>query len=73
MTTLTATARQWAINDAKAKLGDLTSRYAADTALAAAQAIYFRAKPEAMAARLEASARINEMIASAIQADARWF
>jgi hypothetical protein len=42
-------------------------------ALAAAQAIYFRAKPEAMADRLEASARINEMIASAIQADARWF
>jgi hypothetical protein len=26
-----------------------------------------------MADRLEASARINEMIASAIQADARWF
>jgi hypothetical protein len=42
-------------------------------ALAAAQAIYFRAKPEAMADRLEASARINEMIASAIQTDARWF
>jgi hypothetical protein len=42
-------------------------------ALAAAKAVYFRARPEAMANRLEASARINEMIASAIQADARWF
>jgi hypothetical protein len=42
-------------------------------ALAAAKAVYFQARPEATADRLEASARINEMIASAIQADARWF
>jgi hypothetical protein len=42
-------------------------------ALAAAQAIYFRVRPEALADRLEASARVNEMIASAIQADPQWF
>ena len=42
-------------------------------ALATAKAVYFWARPEAVADRLEASARINEMIASAIQANARWF
>jgi hypothetical protein len=42
-------------------------------ALAAAKAVYSQARPDATADRLEASARINEMIASAIQADARWF
>jgi hypothetical protein len=42
-------------------------------ALTAAKAVYFRAHPEAIADQLEASARMNEMIASAIQADARWF
>src|SRR5258708_22167124 len=35
----------------------------------AADAVYFEAHPEAMADRLAASARINEMIASAIRID----
>ena len=41
-------------------------------ALNAAEAIYFNAHPEAAADSLAASARINEMIASAIQADPQW-
>jgi hypothetical protein len=42
-------------------------------ALNAAEAIYFKAHPEAAADSLAASARINEMIASAIQAGPQWF
>jgi hypothetical protein len=42
-------------------------------ALNAAEAIYFKAHPEAASDSLAASARINEMIASAIQADPQWF
>jgi len=42
-------------------------------ALDAADAVYFGARPEAAADRLEASARINEMIASAIRVDPQWF
>ncbi len=42
-------------------------------ALAAAEAVYFQAHPQVMADRLEASTRVNEMIASAIQIDAQWF
>jgi hypothetical protein len=42
-------------------------------ALAAAKTVYFQGRPEGKADRLTASALINEMIASAIQADARWF
>jgi hypothetical protein len=39
----------------------------------AAEAVYFKAHPEAMADRLAASARVNELIASAIQTDPKWF
>jgi len=42
-------------------------------AIDAAEAVYFNAHPEAAADSLAASARINEMIASAIQADPQWF
>jgi hypothetical protein len=42
-------------------------------ALDAAEAVYFQAHPDALAARLEASAHINEMIASAINVDPKWF
>jgi hypothetical protein len=42
-------------------------------ALDAAEAVYFQARPEALADRLEASAQVNGMIASAIQVDPRWF
>jgi hypothetical protein len=42
-------------------------------ALNAAEMIYFNAHPEAAADKLAASARINEMIASAIQIDPQWF
>ena len=42
-------------------------------ALDAAEAVYFQAHPEALADRLAASARINEMIASAINVDPEWF
>jgi hypothetical protein len=42
-------------------------------ALAAAQAVYFRAHPQARADRLQASAHVNEMIASAIEIDAQRF
>jgi hypothetical protein len=42
-------------------------------ALDAAEAVYFQAHPEALADRLAASARINEMIASAINVDPKWF
>jgi hypothetical protein len=44
-----------------------------DDALDAAEAVYCQAHPEALAERLAASARINELIASAIQADPKWF
>jgi len=39
----------------------------------AAEAVYFQARPGAVGDRLAASARINELIASAIQADPGWF
>jgi hypothetical protein len=42
-------------------------------ALDAAEAAYFQAHPEAVEDRLTASARINELIASAINVDPRWF
>jgi hypothetical protein len=42
-------------------------------ALDAAEAVYFKARPEALADRLEASAQVNGMIASAIQVDPKWF
>jgi hypothetical protein len=42
-------------------------------ALDAAEAAYFQARPEALADRLEASAHVNGMIASAIQVDPKWF
>jgi hypothetical protein len=42
-------------------------------ALDAAEAAYFQAHPEALANRLEASAHVNSMIASAINVDPRWF
>ncbi len=42
-------------------------------ALDAAEAAHFQAHPEAAADRLAASARINEVIASAIQVDPQWF
>jgi hypothetical protein len=44
-----------------------------EAAIDTAEAVYFEAHPEAMADRLEASARVNEMIASAIQAGPKWF
>jgi hypothetical protein len=42
-------------------------------ALDAAEAVYFQAHPEVPDNRLAASARINEMIASAINIDPKWF
>jgi hypothetical protein len=42
-------------------------------ALDAAEAVYFQGHPEALADRLAASARINELIASAINVDPQWF
>jgi hypothetical protein len=42
-------------------------------ALDAAEAVYFQAHPEVPDNRLAASARINEMIASAINVDPKWF
>jgi hypothetical protein len=42
-------------------------------ALDAAEAAYFQAHPEALTDRLAASACVNEMIASAITVDPRWF
>ena len=44
-----------------------------EAVLDAAEAVYFKAHPEAMADRLAASARVNELIASAIQTDPKWF
>jgi hypothetical protein len=44
-----------------------------DGALAAARVVYIQARPEAMSDPLAASARINEMIASAIRVDPVWF
>src|SRR5258707_8833625 len=44
-----------------------------EDAIDAAEAVYFEAHPEALADRLAASARVNELIASAIQADPKWF
>src|SRR6266404_2388668 len=44
-----------------------------EDAIDAAEAVYFEAHPEAMADRLAASARVNELIASAINADPKWF
>jgi hypothetical protein len=42
-------------------------------ALDAAEAVYFKAHPEAMADRLAASARVNELITSAINVNPLWF
>jgi hypothetical protein len=42
-------------------------------AIDAAEAVYFKAHPEAVTERLAASARVNELIASAIHADPKWF
>jgi hypothetical protein len=42
-------------------------------ALDAAESVYFEAHPEALADRLAASARINELIVSAINVDAKWY
>jgi len=39
-----------------------------EDAIDAAEAVYFKAHPEALADRLAASARVNELIASAINA-----
>jgi hypothetical protein len=44
-----------------------------EAAIDAAEAVYFKAHPEATTDRLAASARINELIASALQADPKWF
>jgi hypothetical protein len=44
-----------------------------EAAIDAAEAVYFKAHPEAMADRLAASARVNELIASAINVDAKWY
>jgi len=44
-----------------------------EEALDAATAVYAQARPEAMGDPLAASARINEMIASAIRVDPEWF
>jgi hypothetical protein len=40
-----------------------------EAAIDTAEAVYFEAHPEATADRLTASARVNELIASAIQTD----
>jgi hypothetical protein len=42
-------------------------------ALELADAVYFQAHPEELGDRLEASARIDAMITSAINSDPRWF
>jgi hypothetical protein len=44
-----------------------------EDAIDAAEAVYLEAHPEALANRLAASARVNEMIASAIQVAPVWF
>lgn len=44
-----------------------------EDAIDSAEAVYFKAHPEVVADRLTASARVNEMIASAIQVDPKWF
>jgi hypothetical protein len=44
-----------------------------EAAIDAAEAVYFEAHPEAAADRLAASARVNELIASAINIDPVWF
>jgi hypothetical protein len=44
-----------------------------DHAVDAAEAVYFQALPEELTDRLGASARIDAMIASAINFDACWF
>ena len=44
-----------------------------EAAINAAEAVYLEAHPESLANRLAASARVNELIASAIQADPKWF
>jgi hypothetical protein len=44
-----------------------------EAAIDAAEAVYLEAHPESLANRLAASARVNELIASAIQADPKWF
>jgi hypothetical protein len=49
------------------------ARHSHHDALDAAEAVYFQPQPEALAERLAASARINEMIASAINVDPKWF
>ena len=61
--------RQVAMAYRTAREGGLSHHAALD----AAEAVYFKAHPEAAADRLAASARINEMISSAIQVDAQWF
>jgi lambda repressor-like predicted transcriptional regulator len=42
-------------------------------ALDAAEAVYFQAHPDALANRLAASARVNGLIASAINVHPKWF
>src|SRR5260221_12297466 len=44
-----------------------------EAAIDAAEAVYFEAHPEAAADRLAASARVNELIAPAINIDPVWF
>jgi hypothetical protein len=44
-----------------------------EDAIDAAEAVYLEAHPESLANRLAASARVNELIASAIQVDRVWF
>jgi hypothetical protein len=44
-----------------------------EAAIDAVEAVHFEAHPEAVGDRLAASARSNEMIASAIQIDPLWF
>jgi hypothetical protein len=51
----------------------LEARRSHHAALDAAEAVYYQARPEAMSDPLAASARINEMIASAIRVDPEWF
>jgi hypothetical protein len=50
-----------------------TAREAMLSHEAAIDAVYFEAHPQAMADSLAASARVNELIASAHQADPKWF
>jgi hypothetical protein len=44
-----------------------------EDAIDAVVAVYFKAHPEAVTDRLAASARVNALIASPIQADPNWF